>query len=77
MRLSKTAQRMLFDTATRALSTTCNIDVRARDAYSARRIFDAATPHLGEFGAKPDRGKLAWNFPNGSCIRIVVDGKDA
>ena len=77
MRLNSKARTLLIDTARKALVARCRITANARNCYVARRIFEAATPHLAEYGAKADRDTLTWNFPNGSTVRIVVDGTHA
>ena len=77
MRLNSRARTLLIDTARKAMAARCTITPRARNCYVARRIFEAATPHLAEYGAKADRDTLTWNFPNGSTVRIVVDGTHA
>ena len=75
MRLGTRAKEVLRDTVHRALAGPCVVRVPARSRALAYRIFEAATPHLEEYGAVP-RGALTWQLPNGSSIK-VVHGKDA
>lgn len=64
----------------RALATGCHavpgrvVVVPAPSALLARRMFDALSPHLTEYGARPDHKALAASFSNGSVIKVRVGG---
>lgn len=76
MRLGKEAKLALHETARRALSGPCVVQVPARSRSLAYRIFDSVTPHMEQLGAVPQPRVLEWQFPNGSKVRIV-NGQDA
>ena len=77
MRLSKRTLKLIETTLHRALTNVVNIEAPVSSFGRARRIFDALTDMMAEHGGRADRDTLRWNFPNGSTIRIVVNGTNA
>lgn len=63
----------------KALATACHavpgrvFTLPAKSAAKARAIFAATAPHLEQFGATPNAGRLQAEFDNGSTIRVRVE----
>ena len=70
MRLGKNAKEVLRDTVHRALAGPCEVKVPARNRAVAYRIFESVSPHMEEYGARPQPHVLCWVLPNGSVIRV-------
>jgi hypothetical protein len=76
MRLGKHVEQMIADVTRRAMSGEVRIELRARDAYVARSIFHAVSPHIQIRGGAPAASDLTWRFANGSVVAIAVAEAD-
>ena len=72
MRLGKAHLSCIENVAHLAMSGECSIVIPAPNPHVARRIFQAATPHMEERGAQAIGG-MTWKFSNGSNVKIEVD----
>ncbi len=63
---------LIDDVAKRALSGECDISIPAPNRHLAYRIYQAASPHMEERGARERKDSLSWEFHNGSRVRIAV-----
>lgn len=71
MRLGKSHVQHIDEVARKALSGECMITVPAPSWRLARQIFEAATPHMEERGARV-AGALVWAFSNGSHVKVSI-----
>jgi len=68
MRLGKAHLELIDGVAKQALAGECVITIPAPTWHVAKRIFEAAKPHMEERGAKSL--SLGWQFVNGSRVNV-------